>query len=100
MATNKIFTITGGPSRGELGDALQYAYDSDKDFRVTFKGQLDDSRVVYTIIARIVGVEHEDGSGHSFNVRAYLRGLPLFHAIGLVEFYYNANQRSGTIKVP
>ncbi len=103
MTTTKqdiTIDIEAGPSREELLDAFKYAYDEERSFEVTFTGlsvrQTGDvrqnlSRGKFT--AKIVGLTHEDGSGQSFIIDAYVSVKPLKDK--LVKFYYNAKWRTG-----
>lgn len=47
--------------------------------------------------AKIVGLKHEDGSGHSFIIDAYVSVKALEGK--LVRFYYNAKTRTGRLEM-
>lgn len=104
MTTKQFITIEAGPSREELLDAFKYACDKERTFKVTFTGV----RMTHTgdvrqshgrgrFTARIVGLTHEDGSGHSFIVDAYVSMKPSEGKV--VRCYYNARRRTGHIEV-
>ena len=83
--------IISGPSRDKLFDALKYAYDKDAKFRIEFGFRSPAPHSVPTI-TRLTSIEHEDGSGCSFNLEGYctLNGVSRrFHA------YYNTRRRGG-----
>ena len=109
---NNSFEIFSGPSRDRLVDAFKYAYGGG-DAYVTVKFGV---AVGYTMppghpgcayvpmaIENIViaGIEHEDGSGQSFNLHGYCTAA--LDTIGknldnyYFRAYYNAKTRSGTI---
>ena len=97
MAT-KYIVITAGPPRDELLDALKYGYDTERAFDVVFTGHVNDTPQHFQFTAHITGIQHEDGSGHSFIVTAYATlGHPLR---GAVTFYYDSRSRSGVINIP
>lgn len=103
MTTSRYISIESGPSREELFDALKYAYDKKRDFKVSFTGvhvrqsgsvRSNISRGTFT--ATINGIQHEDGSGQSFIIYAQTSVKELG---GLTEFYYNARTRTGRVNV-
>ena len=105
MTTIKQYiTIEAGPSREELFDALKYVCDKTRDFEVTFTGlqvrqvekvRQNSRRGKFT--ARVIGLMHEDGSGQSFIVNAYVSVKGLEGKV--VQFYCNARTRTGHLDV-
>ena len=102
--TKQYITIEAGPSREELLDAFKYAYDKERSFEVTFTGlsvrrtgdvRQNLSRGKFT--AKIVGLMHEDGSGQSLIIDAYVSVKGLDRQV--VKFYYHARTRTGHIDV-
>ena len=113
MNTKKEFEIVNGPSKDLLCDAFKYAYN--KAARITIEFSI---AAGYTmppehpssayVPAKIGGfiissLEHEDGSGESFNIRGYCKadiaklfGEGTFKAYKY-EAYYNTKTRKGTI---
>lgn len=98
--TKKYIVIEAGPSREELLDAFKYAYDEERSFEVTFTGfpvlQTGDVRQNFSrgkFTAKIVGLMHEDGSGQSFIIDAYVSVKGLENKV--VRFYYHARTRTG-----
>ena len=72
----ETFLIEDGPCRERLFDALKYAYDKGVNMTVKFSIAPDkdshpsDHFKVKNV--RIAGIDHEDGTGHSFIVKGYL----------------------------
>ena len=102
--TKQYITIEAGPSREELFDALKYAYDKTRDFEVTFTalqvrqvGEVRQNGRRGKFTARIVGLMHEDGSGQSFIIDAYVSVKGMEGK--LVKFYYSAKRRTGHLDV-
>ena len=102
--TKQYIIIEAGPSREELLDAFKYAYDKERSFEVTFTGfsvrEMGGVRQRLSggkFTAKIVGLMHEDGSGQSLIIDAYVSGKPLKDK--LVKFYYSAEQRTGHLEV-
>ena len=102
--TKQYIIIEAGPSREELLDAFKYAYDKERSFDVTFTGlsarltgdvRQNLSRGKFT--AKIVGLRHEDGSGQSLIIDAYVSVKPLKGK--LVKFHYSAKRRVGYLNV-
>lgn len=102
--TKQYITIEAGPSREELFDALKYACDKTRNFEVTFTGlsarQTGDvpqkfGRSKFT--AKIVGLKHDDGSGQSFVIDAYVSMKGMEGKV--VKFYYHARTRAGHLDV-
>ncbi len=113
----KLYQIEDGPSRDRLIDAFKYAYDKRGrieihfDVAIGYTGLREDPKTVYISAdmdrLRILRLEHEDGSGRSFNIygtcRANLTRLDGFATKMDMETYrfvayYNAANRKGTIR--
>ena len=113
MNTNgKNYDIVSGPSRDMLFDAFKYAYDKTAIVQVQFDIAIGYSNTnsgmgYYKMKSKdfkIVSIEHEDGSGYSFNLRGYCSADTRFRARDAVEYatykfkaYYNAKTRKGYI---
>ena len=107
------FDIMGGPSKDTLFDACKYAYSKTTKMIIEFDvasgyTQPPESKnCAYVKMQmadiKIAGIEHEDGSGDSFNLRGYCRAN--INPFGEVvsgrpyEFraYYNTKTRKGHI---
>ncbi|MBR3164445.1 hypothetical protein IKF15_04075 [Candidatus Saccharibacteria bacterium] len=87
----QLQTIVEGPSRDRIYDACKYAFDLGTEMRATFKSDRNENLVI-----TIVGIEHEDGSGNSFNIKGHLRRPRHSYPCRL---YYNAKRRSGSINI-
>ncbi len=106
----KYYDIVAGPNKDTLFDACKYAYNKTTKFAIDFG-----VAVGYTMPRNhpgcayvpmdmsdvaIHGIEHEDGSGESFNIhgmcKAALRGSSdtKFYKF---KAYYNTKTRTGTI---
>ena len=107
----KVYQIVNGPSKDRLIDAFKYAYDKKSeiplDFHVVLRQESERSFVLMkTEEFRILSLQHEDGSGVSFNIVGYVYMSTLNPASGrhlaLIETrfkaYYNAATRKGTIR--
>ena len=109
----KYYEIVVGPSKDLLFDACKYAYSKNANISVSFS-----IAAGYTMPAndptagcipmrikniRICSIEHEDGSGESFNLHGYcMADLNSFHANVNYESYrfkayYNTKNRRGCI---
>ena len=111
MDTNKReYDIVGGPNRDVLFDACKYAYNKNVKFSVEFTVAIgytmpkDDPRSAYVPMEigdfKVCGIEHEDGSGESFNVHGYCRAKVNLSAESRTynfEAYYNTKNREGRI---
>lgn len=114
MNTEKrIFDIVDGPSRDTLFDACKYAYSKAAQVPVYFgvvfgqmpKNHPDCGAHLPMSIkdVKITGIEHEDGSGESFNLHGYCNADLNFmsedatYATYKFEAYYNAKSRDGWI---
>lgn len=114
MNTIKIcsveYQILGGPCSHTLSDAWKYAYDekidgehiayfsikSPTDLDPRFKGK------DFTLWVKITSLQHEDGSGKSFNLEGFVsKRCPIESLKGKrFEAYYNtASIRHGFIRI-
>lgn len=108
------YDIVGGPNKDLLFDACKYAFSEAVKIPVNFavaigytapKSNPNRCYIRMKIAnIKIVGVEHEDGSGESFNLRGYcdadLRsinstGVSLSHY--RFDAYYDSKRREGSI---
>jgi hypothetical protein len=109
--TKRSFGIKNGPSRDLLIDSLKYAYDKGKvlpvDFSIAvgYTTPLDDPGCAFVAMKieslTITSLEHEDGSGYSFNLAGYCRAtLSPWGEVKPYKFkaYYNAKVREGRIE--
>lgn len=113
MNTNH-YDIVNGPNKDTLFDACKYAYAKNSDITVDFAvaagytAPVSSHQAAYipmsVIDIRICGIEHEDGSGESFNLKGYCsanlsssgeRGA-VYKSYGFVA-YYNTKKRKGWI---
>lgn len=110
----KYYSIESGPSKAELFDACKYAYSSNAkvgiDFHVAvgYTMPVDHPGCAYIRMKIkdlvIYGIEHEDGSGESFNLRGWCRAdLASFGEVAAYtpyrfEAYYNTKTRDGRIR--
>ena len=98
-------SITDGPNRDRLFDALKYAHDRSSKIDLGFAIAMDEDRLVKTSGFRVLSLEHEDGSGHSFNLKGdgYCSPLRVDEKAILLychwRAYYNARRREGTITI-
>ena len=104
MTTKCYIIIEAGPSHEELFDALKYAGDKEREFKVTFTalqvrktGDIRQNSRRGKFTARIIGLMHDDGSGQSFIIDAYVSVKGLESKV--VKFYYNTKQRTGRLDV-
>jgi hypothetical protein len=110
----KSFEIVAGPSRDMLFDACKYAYSKHAhvavDFAVATGYTMPRANPGCACIqmqisdVKICGIEHEDGSGESFNLHGYCKAnLGSFGTTKAVrkpyrfKAYYNARTRKGFI---
>lgn len=112
---SKTYKIVGGPNRDRLIDAFKYAFDSDVkipiDFQVVYGTTMPTSHPgcanIYLNLRdiRILSIQHECGSGYSFNIEGYLK-TRLDNPWEILETemydyqftaYYNADTRKGVI---
>ena len=103
---SKDFRITNGPSKADLFAGVEYAYDKQNPHVVRFELNHD-----ATIVVRLVAIENEDGSGHNFNLKGYVRKIiagtnwpdgyipPEYPAEdSRVDMFYDSAARTGTIQ--
>ena len=110
----RLLTIENGPNREALVDAFKYVYDKNSTVNVEFKvaigytGNPSDPTTAYIPMhirdIRIVEIEHEDGSGYSFNLEGYCQADLYTLSASFVHYrpyafkaYYNAKTRRGHI---
>lgn len=100
----KSYRILNGPNTDRLVDAFKYAYD--KPFGcllpLEFEVEFDvDTTKTQICPFHVTSIEHEDGSGHSFNIK----GSCLIPSLAETDLYktvytgyYNASTRKGWVK--
>ena len=110
----RYYDIVAGPSKDTLFDACKYAYNKNAkvtiDFSVAigYTMPMDNPGCAYIRMAisdlRVVGIEHEDGSGESFNLHGYCRADLDSFGGGYVTYkpyrfkaYYDTKSRRGCI---
>ena len=112
---NNTFDILKGPNKDILFDACKYAYNKLADITVKFTvaagytAPPEDPRRAYIPMSVtdivICGIEHEDGSGESFNLHGYCNanldpssrsGNMIYKPYRFVA-YYNVKRRKGHI---
>lgn len=78
--TERSFIIEHGPSKDRLFDACKYAYSRNSHIEIDFgigDENTGDPKVAYIPIPtcdfKIFAIEHEDGSGGSFNLQGCCR---------------------------
>ena len=112
--TERTFDIVAGPNRDMLFDACKYAYDKmvriPIDFVVAIGYTMPKHHPgcayvpMYISDIKVVGIEHEDGSGESFNLHGYckadlnsLGGNNVTYKSYRFKAYYNSKNRKGCI---
>ena len=85
--------VTSGPSTDRLMDAFKYAF-SQTPIPIAFAGNLNGDIIgnengEYEVT--VLSIEHEDSSGHSFNVTGTTSGNLSVYG------YYNARTRTGSL---
>lgn len=116
MDTKKkdYFEIIGGPNKDLLFDACKYAYDKLSNIAIDFTvisgytTSPDDPACAYVVMNvsdfKIAGIEHENGSGESFNIHGYCKlnqdTQGILACSCRFKAYYNARSRKGTISFP
>lgn len=86
MAITTII-IGKGPARGDLVDALKYAFDKWNPHVVVFTTDKNE-----TLKVRIISLTHEDGSGYKFNFRGFCTGIA---CQGVIQGFYDSNTQKG-----
>ena len=114
-SVTNYYEIVSGPSKSALFDACMYAYSKDAKIAVNFaipqaySNDSNDATKLYlpmriTDIA-ITGIQHEDGSGESFNLEGCCKVDIDYHIRndGVCRYryrrfsaYYNAKSRKGS----
>lgn len=98
------YRILNGPNKDRLIDAFKYAYD--KPFGCLLPLEFDvefdvDTTKTQACQFHVISIEHEDGSGHSFNIKGSCL-IPKLAATDLHRTfytgYYNASTRKGWVK--
>lgn len=115
-SVTNCFSIINGPSKSVLFDSCQYAYSKDVKVHINFaipqgySSHSNDAIKLYlpmqiTDIV-ITGIQHEDGSGESFNLEGHCKVDIDYHIRndGVCRYqyrrftaYYNSKSRKGTI---
>ena len=110
--TERCYEIMNGPSRDTLFDACKYAYAENANVAIDFvvatgytmpKGHPGRAYIPMRLTDIVVaGIEHEDGSGESFNLHGYCRAdLRISGSTTYSNYYfrsyYNVKSRTGTI---
>lgn len=110
----KYYDIVSGPNKDMLFDACKYAYSKTAkltvEFAVAIGYTMPNNHPGCAYIAmsitdiKIVSIEHEDGSGESFNLRGYckadlnsLGGSNVTYKSYRFKAYYNSKNRKGCI---
>ena len=112
--TKRKYDIVDGPSKDTLFDSCKYACSKNGsrvtvDFRVAigYTMPVNDPCCAYVPMAikniRIMGIEHEDGSGESFNLTGYCdANLESYRGTKEVDYkpysfkaYYTSKRRHG-----
>ena len=113
-AKEKHYDIVAGPSKDALFDACKYACSKTAKLTVDFSVAIgytmpkNDPRRGHIAMAitdiKIYGIEHEDGSGESFNLHGYckadlnsLGGNNVTYKSYRFKAYYNSKSRNGRI---
>ena len=116
--STKTYEIFDGPNREALVSAFQYAYDDNAKISLKFSIALDqhqnkdnDGRIYIAAKAkawRITLLQHEDGSGQSFNIEGFCKAylLPAYPSQGEIAYLpysfkacYSTKTRRGKIEM-
>ena len=112
MEVKRSYDVVDGPSADRLFDACKYAYDDNRIFvnfavAICYTMPPDHPSSAYIPASirnvRIVSIEHENGTGHSFNIRGYcdadLRSIAKKHTYTRyhISLYYDSRTRKGRI---
>lgn len=114
-SVTNCFSIINGPSKSVLFDSCQYAYSKDVKVHINFaipqgySNHSNDATKLYLPMQItdlvITGIQHEDGSGESFNLEGYCKVDIDYHIRndGVCRYqyrrftaYYNSKSRKGT----
>ena len=104
MSTIKPLCIANGPSKDRLFDSMKYQYeDSSIESNFRFSLDQDDKNAIKVRNLKIVGIQHEDGSGYSFNLEgvcdADLENSSItVYSPYRFKAYYSARTRKGHIE--
>ena len=110
----KYYDIVSGPNKDALFDACKYACSKTAKLTVDFAVAIgytmpkNDPGCAYIAMAitdiKIYGIEHEDGSGESFNLHGYckadlnsLGGNNVTYKSYRFKAYYNSKNRKGCV---
>lgn len=110
----RYYNIVAGPNKDALFDACKYAYSDNAkliiDFTVaigyTMERKVSNRNCIPMAITdiKICGIEHEDGSGESFNLYGYCKADPesidksdVSYKPYRFEAYYDTRSRKGCI---
>ena len=91
--------IIGGPDKEMLFVCCQHAYGDSVSITAKFK-ITGEAAIAQIVDAQICGIEHEDGSGHSFNLRGYCTaklGSDVVPEPYKFEAYYNTATNDGCL---
>ena len=91
-----VVNFTDGPSRDRLVDAFKYAMDDDARVSVSFWSKSGERIDIVPSM-----LEHEDGSGQSFNGHGYVHvDMISGHKVAnkYVYFYFQTKSRQGYVK--
>ena len=105
---DRRYSIVGGPNRDTLFDNCKYSCQGNSrvgvGFSIPFDIPSDSGPQIYTYMLvkdlKIRGIEHENGSGESFNLWGFCQAD--LYDIGVFEeyrfkAYYNSRKRQGWI---
>ena len=87
----KSYEIVSGPSKDRLFDACKYLSHGQSPIEVSFCVSIGNVTDV-----RIQEIQHEDGSGESFNISGVAKP-PYEREIVRFNGYYNAKSRKGIV---
>lgn len=112
--TERTFDIVTGPNKDTLFDVCKYACSKTAKLTVDFAVAIGYTMPkhhpgcayvpMYISDIKVVGIEHEDGSGESFNLHGYckadlnsLGGNNVTYKSYRFKAYYNSKNRKGCI---
>ena len=107
------YDLADGPSRDTLLDAFKYAYSEEVEIPIKFTivlGHDPEGRIIIparTKKWRITKLQHEDGSGQSFNIEGYCKAnLRITRSERITVYltyrfkaYFNCRTRKGRIEL-